>query len=144
VASALAVMGAGSVVAYAFFTSTGSGFGTASVGSATNWTVAVSSDSSNHLYPGSGSETLSFTITNAGAGAQQLNTVVASVGDSAGPTGTCMGIWFTAVPTTAGLPVVLAHDGTYTGTILVTMQDSGTNQNACQGLLTPPVTITAG
>ena len=125
--------------AFAFFTSTGSGTGDASVGSASNWTVSVTSDTSNALLPGSGSETLSYTITNNSAGAQAYSTLTPSVGDS----GTCLGSWFTAVAS-ASTPVAgtsIAHLGTATGTITVTMQDSLTNQNACQGLTSVPVTL---
>jgi hypothetical protein len=139
VVSTVAVMGLGGGIAYAFFTSTGSSTGNASVGSATTWTVAVANDTTHSLYPGSGSESLAYTITNAGTGNQQLSTITASVADS----GSCLGSWFTAVPTTSGLPVTLAHNGTYTGTVAVALTESGTNQNACQGI-SPVVTVNAG
>jgi hypothetical protein len=127
--------------AFAYFTSTGSGSGTASVGSATSWTVAVTSDGTNALQPGSGSETLSYTITNAGSGAQALTSVTATVADS----GACLGSWFTAVASapTPATGVSIAPGHTATGTVLVTMQDSGSNQDACQGITTVPVTVHA-
>jgi hypothetical protein len=147
VASALAVMGAGSVVAYAFFSSTGSGNGAASVGSAVNtWGVAVSTDTSNSLYPGSGSETLTYTITNTGAGHQELNSVTVTVPNS----GSCLGSWFTATDngstngvTLGAASADLANGGFDTGTITVTMQDSGSPQDACQGI-SPTVHVVAG
>jgi hypothetical protein len=138
VVSTVAVLGLGGGIAYAFFTSTGSGTGNASVGSATNWTVAVASDTSHALYPGTGSESLGYTITNAGTGNQQLSTVTASVADS----GSCLGSWFTATPTSPASPVTLAHNGTYTGTVTVSLNESGTDQNACQGI-SPVVTVSA-
>jgi len=127
--------------AVAFFTSTGSGSGNASVGTATQWGVVVTSDTSNALYPDTGSETLSYTITNNGSGAHALNAVTASVGDS----GDCLGSWFTAVASapTPALGTSIAPNGTATGTVTVTMQDSGTNQDACQGITSVPVTVNA-
>jgi hypothetical protein len=127
--------------ALAYFTSTGSGSGNASVGSASNWTVAVSDDGTNTLYPGSGSEILDYTITNAGSGAQALTAVTATVGDS----GSCLGSWFTAVASAPApaLGTSIAPSGTATGTVTVTMQDSGGNQDACQGITSVPVTVHA-
>ena len=56
----------------------------------------------------------------------------------------CKAAWFTAVAD-AGNPTVpadVAPAGTYVGKVDLTMQDSGTNQNACQGV-SPAVTVTA-
>jgi hypothetical protein len=127
--------------AFAYFTSTGSGSGNASVGSSTNWTVVVTSDTSNALLPGTGSETLSYTITNAGTGAQALNSVTATVADS----GSCLGSWFTALASapTPAVHTSIGSGGTATGTVTVTMQDSGGNQDACQGITSVPVTVHA-
>lgn len=140
VLSGAVILGTGGIAA-AYFTSTGAGSGSASVGSASNWTVAVTSDTSNALLPGSGSETLSYTITNASAGAQALTGVTATVGDSGG----CLGTWFTAVASapTPATGASIASGGTATGTVVVTLNDSGGNQDACQGLTSVPVTVHA-
>jgi hypothetical protein len=140
-AAAALVLGAGGA-AFAYFTSTGAGSGNASVGSATNWTVSVTSDTSNTLYPGSGTETLSYTITNASTtAAQALNAVTATVADSGG----CLGTWFSAVASapTPAIHTSIAPGGTATGTVVVSLNDSGTNQDACQGITTVPVTVHA-
>jgi len=139
-AAVVLVAGVGGA-AFAYFTSSGNGSGNASVGSATPWDVVVSSDTSNTLQPGAGSETLTYTITNNGTGAQALNTVTASVGNSGG----CLGSWFTAVASapTPAIGTSIAPNGTATGTVTVTMQDSGGDQNPCQGITTLPVTVNA-
>jgi hypothetical protein len=148
IVAALAVAGA----AFAYFTSTGSGNGSASVGSSTAFTVAVSSDGTSSLYPGSGSETLTYSVTNPSAGHQNLSatsTAVASnvAGDvlhNGTPVAGCKASWFTTVnhaPTP--LPQNLAGGATSTnGTVDVTMQDSGTNQDPCQGA-SPDITVSA-
>jgi hypothetical protein len=138
--SGAVILGAGGIAA-AFYTSSGSGSGNASAGSASAYTVSVSADTSQALYPGSGSETLSYTITNNSAGGQALTAVTATVADS----GSCLGSWFTAVAS-APSPAIgtsIAAGGTATGTVTVTMQDSGTNQDACQGITSVPVTVHA-
>lgn len=148
IASAAAVIGAGGVVAYAYFTSTGNGSGTASVGSAANWVVTVTNDTSNGLYPGSGSETLTYKITNPGPAQQELNAVAVSVANS-GTSGACLGSWFTATDngstngvTPGGASGNLASGAFDTGTITIVLNDSGSNQDACQGV-SPSVTVSA-
>jgi len=142
---------AGAGAAFAFFTSSGTGTGSASVGSASNWTVSSPTNVSNNLLPGSGSEDLSFTVTNPGNGAQAFNSVTAKIVDdgsgnivtSGGNVVGCLSSWFTA---TAGTPTPgygtsIGHNGTATVPVTVTMQDSGTVQDACQGTA-PEVQLT--
>ncbi len=76
----LLVLGIGAA-AYAYFTSTGNGTGNATVGSASNWSVAQTGHSGT-LYPcgsttfesgcAANQETLTFTVTNNSSGAQLL------------------------------------------------------------------------
>jgi hypothetical protein len=142
----LAVAGA----AFAYFTSTGSGTGSASVGSATSWTVTVSPATGGPLYPGAGSQNLAYTVTNAGSGHQSLNATTASVASSGGnithngsAVAGCSAAWFTAVNNPPALPQNLAGGATSTpGSVTVTMADSGTDQNACQGSA-PDITVNA-
>jgi hypothetical protein len=150
---ALTIAGA----AFAYFTSTGSGTGSASVGAASAWTVGVSTATGGPLYPGAGTETLSYTVTNPSSSNQALtatSAVVASytgsITDDAGdvtsagdPVAGCLASWFTVVNTApASLPQDLAGEATSTpGSVAVTMQDSG-NQNACEGAA-PDITVNA-
>jgi len=64
--------------AYAYFTSTGSTTGTASVGTAGSWGVSDSTAAAS-LYPGAGSESIQGTVTNGGNGHQQLNTITVTI-----------------------------------------------------------------
>lgn len=68
----LVVAAAAAVGAYAYFTSSGSGTGSASVGTATPF--VLSGATTGTLYPGT-HETVAITVTNNGGGNQQLGTV---------------------------------------------------------------------
>jgi uncharacterized protein (UPF0333 family) len=134
-------------IAVAYFTSSGSGTGSASVGKSTAFTVEVSSDTSGSLYPGSGSETLSYTVTNPGTGAQNLSATTATVASAGGniteggnEVEGCKASWFTAKDSSPA-PKNLKGGESTTGSVEVTMQDSG-NQDACQGA-NPDITVNA-
>lgn len=133
-----------SVGAFAYWTSTGTGAGSATTGSATAWGVSTST-SGGPLFPGSGIETVSYTITNNGAGVQALNSVVVTVdSDLSGdvlstatgnpPIAGCKAAWFAVTDTAvAGAPLNLASGGTYPGSSTIVMNNLTTvNQNACQ------------
>lgn len=135
--------------AYAYFTSTGSGTGSATVGSSTPFTVAFTATTGGPVFPDSGTATVHYTVTNpSGAGAQKLSGTAASVAASSGniteggtPVSGCLAAWFTA--TNSGPAAgVLAPGQSASGTVAVTMQDSGTSQDPCQGK-TPDITVTA-
>jgi hypothetical protein len=146
VVAVLAVAGA----AAAYFTSTGSGTGNATVGTSTGFTVAVGAPTGGLLYPGSGTDTLSYTVHNPSSGAQNLSAtsaVVASSGGNITQNGTpvvgCLSSWFTATNTPPTLPEDLAGGATSAaGSVAVTMSDSGTSQNACENA-TPDITVSA-
>jgi hypothetical protein len=154
VGTMVAIIVVSASAAFAYFTSTGSGTGSASVGSASNWTVTVKSDATGKLLPGSGSENVGYTITNPNKGAQSFTTVTAAVatatdgsGDvldqNSAPVVGCLAAWFTA---DAGVTSPLAgtsipKNGTATGTVTVTMTDSGTNQDPCENV-DPQITVT--
>ena len=147
--------------AFAFFTGTGTGAGHASVGANTGWKVTLSSDNTGSLYPGTGSETLSYTIQNTGGGNQELTSVTAAlVTDSSGLAETgnpasyitgCYAGWFTA---TASAPMnqastvyllntEIAPGGWAYGTVKVTMTDEPFSQDGCIGA-TPNITLSVG
>jgi hypothetical protein len=141
--------------AFAYFTAGGTGVTHAdSVGASSALTVSFGTPTGT-MYPGAGSSAVPYTVTNAGAGQQQLTSVTAAVNaDASGNitvSGTsvagCKAAWFTASVGTPALPVVLTPSGSgatasFTGTLTVSMTDSGTNQNACQNQ-TPDVTVSA-
>jgi glycine cleavage system regulatory protein len=89
-----------------------------------------------------------YTITNAGHGYQDLTTTTAVVASSGGnvtqggvAVAGCLATWFTVVNSPPA-SVDLATNATATGSATITMQDSGTNQNPCEGV-SPQVTINA-
>jgi hypothetical protein len=154
VAAAVAALaiGGSSMAAYAYFTGgSGSGSGSASTGSTSSWSVGALSFSGGPIYPGSGTETATYTITNTGGGNQALTSVTASVNASGGnvtqagtPLSGCLASWYSA---TAGAPTpavgaVVAKNGTATGTVSAALTESNTNQNVCKGA-TPDVTVAA-
>jgi hypothetical protein len=143
------------VAAVAYFTGAdGSGTGQASVGASTAWSVSVNTAgaSGGPIYPGNGTDKIPFTVTNNGGGAQNLNRITYAINhDASGnitQNGTalpnCLATWFNAGAdaTNPTLPDDIAHGGTYTGKVDVTMSDPGTNQDPCQNA-TPDVTVTA-
>ena len=122
----LVVGGIAAFGAYAFFTDGGSGTGTASVGNSS--TIDLSSDPVGTLYPGGADVDVTVDISNPGSGVQHVGTISGTVEDNGG----CLGSWFEvdSVPYNADLgPGALDSADT-----VVRMLDSGTNQDACQGL----------
>jgi hypothetical protein len=123
-------------VAYAYFTSTGSGTATATVG--TSSAVTIKGTVSGNLYPGA-SSTVTLTVDNPSSGKQRVGTVsLEKITPDAGHS-TC------SVVTTGGNPDFTMADvvvnKTYgpgngqavTPTGTLTMNDTGINQDPCQG-----------
>jgi hypothetical protein len=134
--------------AFAYFTSTGNGTGSATVGSAGAWTV-VAGTATGTMYPGAGTSIVPFTVTNAGSGAQAYTTLTPGVASSGGnitqggtPVTGCLSTWFVPVLGTPSVAagVSIAGGGNFTVSVSVTMTDSLTNQNVCQGK-TPDITL---
>lgn len=122
--------------AYAYFTTTGSGTGTASVGSAS--TVTLKATVSSTLYPGASSP-VSFTVDNPSSGSQRVGTISLSgitvdAGHSTCGTVITGGNPDFSMPAVAVNKTFASGNGqsvTQAGTL--TMNDTGVNQNACQG-----------
>ncbi len=112
--------------AWAYFSSTGAGTGTATVGSSSQ--VALSSDAVSGLFPGGADVPVTVHVHNPGSGAEYVGTISGSVADN----GSCLGSWFTVDSITYNANVAAGHDGADASTA-VRMADSGTNQDACQG-----------
>lgn len=122
--------------AYAYFTSNGSGTGTAKVGNGSS--VVLHATVSSNLYPGSSSP-VSFTVDNPSSGSLRVGTIsLASVTVDAGHSG-CSVVTTGANPDFS-MPAVAvnrvftpgnAQSVTPTGTL--TMNETGVSQDACQG-----------
>jgi hypothetical protein len=129
---ALAVAG----VAFAYFTSSGSGTGTATAGSSS--AVTLHATISNSLYPGSSSP-VSFTVDNPSSGVQRVGTVtLASITVDASHseckttlTGGNPDFTMAAVPVNQVVNPGNGQSVAATGTL--TMNETGTNQDPCQG-----------
>lgn len=129
--AALALAG----IAFAYFTSSGTGSGNATVGTASDVTITgVSFDST--LYPG-GSTTVRFTINNTSTDtAVQVGDVIADT--SAGTNGItasslaagCDASWFTFDPVTLNTSIPAGRSVPETGTLH--FAESNTNQDACK------------
>jgi hypothetical protein len=151
----VAVLGL-TAAAFAYFTSTGSGTGSAGVGYATPWGVQLGSPSFSGglsaIYPGNGTETIPYTVTNNGSGDQKLNTLAIAVDlynggpDAADATGNdipgCLASWFNASVDNPAPAVDLAPSHAFTGDVTLTMSDSQTNQDACKNA-SPGLTLYA-
>ena len=156
----------GAAAAFAYFTSTGSANSTGSVGSATNWSVTATGGSgtptaSGTMYPGVGTSTLGFRVTNAGTGHQAINSVTVTVpadgsGNALDSSGTaisgCLASWFSVgsssflasdgtTVVTLSSPHDLAGAGYITGSTAITMTNAAVAQDACQGK-SPRYTVT--
>jgi hypothetical protein len=149
----LVVAAAAAVGGYAYFTSTGHGTGSATVGTDSSWVVGQSGAAAGGpLYPdatiGTGSiETATYTVNNPGTGNQNLAQVEISVANADGSpwtSGTCSASDFSV----GGAPVGTAYDdtdsaGTFTpgetktDSVSIQMIDNGANQNDCRGLTVP-------
>lgn len=162
----LAVAAVAAIGAYAYFTSTGTGTGSAQVGSASPWTVGESGSPSGALamYPnasiGTGDiQTHGYTVTNPSTGNQSLNQVVISIANSDGsawsaqadtskPACTAADFSVGGQPIgTAWTDTSLAQDfaagASHSATVTVQMIDNGFNQDNCQGLTNVPLYFSA-
>jgi hypothetical protein len=123
-------------LALAYFTSNGSGTGSASVGSAS--AVTLHATITGNLFPGSSSP-VSFTVDNPSSGVQRVGTVsLASISVDSGHSGCSTAIsggnpdfTMAAVPVNQVFPPGNGQSVSATGTLA--MNETGTNQDACQG-----------
>jgi hypothetical protein len=142
---------AGGGAAFAYFTSTGTGTGSATVGRAGAWTVKQDT-TTGVVYPGSGTAVITFDVTNSGHGKQQYSSAAAAivpdgsptpnVEQSGSPQAGCQAGWFTPTVTSdPGINTEIASGATVQVQVSVTMIDTNSSQDACQGVL-PDVSLT--
>jgi hypothetical protein len=126
VVGVLAVAGA----AIAYFTSSGSGTGTASVGSSSP--VTIHGTAGTTLYPGTNSS-VSFTVDNPSSGTEHVGTIhLGSVTTDAGHS-TCDTTAFTMPDVNANQTFPNGSGQSVTATGTLTMADTGVSQDGCQG-----------
>jgi hypothetical protein len=148
--------------AVAYFTTSGSGTGTVTVGTAGTFSVAEGTVTGDALTPGGATDTVPYTVTNHSEGAENLATVTVSVSaDGSTPwsvtnsNGTCSAADFSIngapagqsvadISAAADIPGTTAGPGanTSSGSVTIQMVDTNLNQDGCQGL-TPPLWFAA-
>jgi hypothetical protein len=117
-------------IAVAYFTSTGSGSGSATVGSSQPLTLHGTTSGS--LYPG-GSTTVTFTVDNPSSGAVYLNKIhLGSVTTDAAHS-SCAVSGFTMPDVTVNQSVSSGTGVSVTASGTLSMTDTGSAQDACQG-----------
>ena len=142
------VVGAGGI-AYAYFTSGGSGSSTVSVGTAGDSDFTISSAGpTGDLYPGAAPSPFDVSARNGGTSDEYIGSVYLSVASDPGtgyaettggvPIPDCLATWFTVTPSIALDQTVAPGDSVSTGGLDLTlpgirMTESGTNQSACEG-----------
>lgn len=131
---------AGAASAFAYWTSVGSGTGEATTGVSTALVITTNA-AVGEIAPGNAGETIGFTVTNPSDGALTLSAVAVTLADATGtawvPPSGCLIADFTVSVTTAPTYGDIAAGGFVTGTVTVTLTNTGVNQDACQGLTVP-------
>jgi hypothetical protein len=134
------LLAAGGGAAYAYWTTSGAGTGAASTGTSTPFTVTSATAVGGPLTPGGTSETIAFTVANAGTGSSKLSAVTVRVAASDGTAWTAIA-GCSALDYTVGTPIVtygeIAGGGSVSGTVALAMNDLGRSQDACQTALVP-------
>jgi hypothetical protein len=116
--------------ALAYFTSTGSGSATATVGNSSAVTLHATVASS--MYPGA-SSSVSFTVDNPSPGSERVATIhLQSVSVDAGHSA-CVTADFTMPDVTVNQTFPNGNGQAVTATGTLTMANTGVSQNACQG-----------
>lgn len=143
--AALLVAG-GSSAAFAYWTSTGAGIGSAKTGTTVQFTVS-SVTSGDALVPGGDAQTVTYTVANSGDAPQRLTTVEAAILTATGgvwAVGSCNAEDYTITQPVLAAPVEIAAKSSTTGTFTIQMVNNPTkNQDDCKGALVP-LAITAG
>ncbi|HWH11107.1 MAG TPA: hypothetical protein VG165_08260 [Solirubrobacteraceae bacterium] len=116
--------------AFAYFTTTGSGTGTATVG--TSSAVTLNGTIATTLYPGTTSP-VSFTVDNPSSGSQRVATIHLASVTADGTHSTCAVADFTMPDVTVNQVFAHGTGETVTATGTLTMANTGISQDACQG-----------
>ena len=137
VMAALLVAGAGA--AFAYWTATGTGSGEVTTGTTVDFTITSTTDGV-LLTPGGSASTITFVVTNPGAGIQRLSLITPTIANASAPitftSGDC-----SAADYTLGTVVIaygdIAANGTLQGTVTVSMINRATNQDDCKNVTVP-------
>lgn len=141
-----ALVGIGSGVAYAYWTSGGTGAATATTGTSASFTVTSDPATGGALTPGGVTDSIPFHVNNGtGNATAKLTAVAVTVANSDGTTWTsvsgCSAADYT-VDTPAFTPGEIAGGAKIDGTVTLTMNDSTSTQDGCK-LATVPLYFVA-
>ena len=142
VASVAALSLGGAGVAFAYWTSTGSGVGAAATGDAAEFVVTGLTPTDAAVTPGGPSQHVPFTVTNPGPGTLYFGAATVAIADANGdpwvPTGACLAAdctaTITAQPAAGELAAATTRAG---GVVTVTMANTGISQDDCKGQAVP-------
>jgi hypothetical protein len=131
------------VAAFAYWTSSGTGNGSATTASAGAWAVAAPPVNNTDLSPGGSGDTITYYVTNSGNGYQKLSTVDISVASittpSSNPAVGCTAADFSinglanAPYQDTALAGEIAGGATVNHAVTLRMVDLASDQNGCQG-----------
>jgi hypothetical protein len=133
------LMGVG--VAFAFWTSTGNGTGSATTGTSSAWEVTTDGAVGAALTPGGATQDVTFHVKNNNSGVQRLNSVTVTVAGPGGAVwdgpGTCSAADYNVLQHTVPPASDVAAGATYSGTVTIQMVDTGSNQDDCKAASVP-------
>ena len=142
VGAGTALVLAGGGLALAYWSSTGTGSGSATTGNSSAFEVSTDAATGGPLTPGGASETVAVHVKNPSSGHQTLTTVHVTVATSTGTAWTstpgCSAADYTVTdPTVAAIDQDRASGSTYNATATITMNNLPSNQDLCQGVSVP-------
>ncbi|OLF05657.1 hypothetical protein [Actinophytocola xanthii] len=140
VLSAVVLLAFGAGVAYAYWSATGIGAGSATSASSSAFTVSSGTPTGGPLTPGGAQSSVPFTVSNLGSGEQRLTKVTVTVAESDGSTWNSVG-GCSAADYTVGTPLItygnIPGGGSVSGTVSVAMNNLPTNQDGCKNATVP-------
>jgi hypothetical protein len=139
-AAGATVVLAGGGLALAYWTTAGSGSGSATTGGSSPFAVAVAAPAGTALSPNGPIDHVVFTVTNNDAGYEKVNAATAAVANDDGSTWTAVsgcGAADYAIANVSLAATNLAPGASVSGSFDVQMVDTGVDQNACQGATVP-------
>ena len=134
--SVAAIVAIGGGTAFAYWSTTGSGSGSATTASS-NGTIVLHAAFLDGLTPGA-SETVTYTADNVGSSSLRVGTITPTVSIDAAHS-TCLAADFTILPTASNTTVLAHTSAVAAGSGTLSFADTAVNQDGCKGAV---VTLT--
>jgi len=128
---AAAAIAVGGGAAFAYWTSGGTGSGSAKTGTSTGFTVTVDANTQADLSPNGPTDLVGYHILNTGSGTEYATSATPSVVDTSNPLCDASNFEIASNDFVAG-PITSGSTANYN--VGVKMFDTGLNQDACQGV----------